>query len=180
MKNILKTALIGSIVSVTSLYAIQGIASPRGGYMDDCQYQERHIQNDPDLKRGYGANRPAAFMKHGKKMKKGPKGHNLLAGLDLTQEQKDQIADIDREYNEKFYQLDKQLRDNRFALTDLDLPANDTRKSINQLAREHGDLVAETIILRHEKRSKVEALLTEEQSAKLADRKMQRQSRCAY
>lgn len=180
MKTIFKTALIGSFVSLTSLYAIQGIAAPRGDYMGDCQYQERQMQNRGSMERGFGKQQPAAFMKRGKGMKMRPKGHRLLAGLDLSQDQQDQVTDIDREYNEKFYQLDKQLRDNRIALADLNSPASDGQKSVNQLATEHGELVAKAIILRQEKRSKVEALLTEEQAAQLADRKMQRQPRWAY
>lgn len=105
----------------------------------------------------------------------GPRAHrrmgdfSYLAGkLDLGEEQRKTIRGITSKSRTKARDLGASLRENRDQMDDL-LDDKGYGADFDKLARRHGELIGEMIILRAQTCSQIEGVLTAEQKEKLQD-----------
>ncbi len=92
-----------------------------------------------------------------------------LTRLDgLTDEQKTQLRQIRQEARDTFRELRDQMQDNRTELRDAMADKADL-ETIRGLADKQGEQVARMIVLRAERRDKINGVLTEEQRQQLVD-----------
>lgn len=97
-------------------------------------------------------------------------GMRMLHGLDLTQEQRDQVFKIFHEQTPAMRERMQTAREAQQALRKAALSSNFDAAQARQLADAAGKAHAEMALLRAEGLSKVIAILTPEQRAKLEER----------
>jgi periplasmic protein CpxP/Spy len=111
-------------------------------------------------------------------MQDGPRGGmRMLRGLDLTQEQRDQVFKIFHEQAPAMRERTQAAREAQRALRQAALSPGFDSARARQLADALGKAQAELALMRVEGMSKVVALLTPEQRAKLEQARERRQRR---
>jgi Spy/CpxP family protein refolding chaperone len=101
-------------------------------------------------------------------------GMRMLRGLDLTQEQRDQVFKIFHEQAPAVRERMQAARDAQQALRKSALSGSFDAAQARQLAEAAGKAHAELALMRAETMSKVAALLTPEQRARLEERRERR------
>lgn len=104
----------------------------------------------------------------------GMRGDRGMRGLNLTQEQRDQIFQITYEQEPKLRDLHKAMRARRQALRDAATAKQFDKAKVQALADEQAKLEAQMIVMRTETRNKIYNLLTDDQRAQLAQRQERR------
>ena len=110
--------------------------------------------------------------KHGKKSD--GRIERMIKHLDLTDEQATQVRSIRDSYQPKMKALREKMKDNRKQLREEMHAETIDQQKVKKLAQTMGDLKAEKIILRAEKRSKIRDVLTGEQREKMKEMKQHR------
>ncbi len=102
------------------------------------------------------------------------RGERGLRGLNLTQEQRDQIFEITYAQQPALRDLRKQLRAGRQALGEAATAKVFDKEKVQALADEQAKREAQMIVMRTETRNKIYQLLTDEQREQLTQRPARR------
>lgn len=131
----------------------------------------------------------ADFMQRGHGMEGGPgmaggpamEGpwhmRGFMHGLNLTDEQRDQVFKVKYEEMPTVHEKMKALRANREALREATKAGAFDAAKVRELANAQGQLMADMIVIRAQTSSKIYALLTPEQKEKMAKRQERRHER---
>lgn len=145
MKKSIKPLLVVALVAASLGTMSQISAKPYGDGYGDC-------------------------MRGGQKM--GPRGayggkgfniERMSQRLDLTEEQRTQVESIVEKSAQQFSDLRSELQQNRESLRELSSKTPFDEVKVRELADKQGDLKADMIVLRAQRRSQISAILTEEQ-----------------
>jgi len=110
--------------------------------------------------------------KHGKKS--GQRMERMIKHLELSDEQATQVRSIRDSYQPKMKALREKMKENRKQLREEMRAETIDQEKVEKLAKSMGDLKADKIILRAEKRSKIHDVLTKEQREKMKEMKERR------
>ena len=152
MKKSFKTLLAAALVAVTLGLAGQVAAMPYGGGPGGC-------------------------MRGNQQMGPGGRGFNLERmsnRLNLTEEQRNQVQAIVDGNSEQMTDLRTRMQQNRETMRQLVQQTPFAEEKVRKLADEQGDLKADMIVLRAQQRSKINAILTDEQRAQMQNRPWRR------
>jgi Spy/CpxP family protein refolding chaperone len=103
-------------------------------------------------------------------------GGPMLRGLNLTQDQQDQIFKIRHDQPQAFYDQHKALRAARQSLHELSTADSFDQAKAQQAAQAMGQADAQLALLRAQTQAQIRAVLTPEQRQQLADRQMAHRS----
>lgn len=92
-----------------------------------------------------------------------------LRGLDLTDEQKAKVKEVIETNRTSFEPTIKAMKENRAKLHDLSKDGTFDQAQVEALAKEQGDLVAQSIVQKEGVKAQIFATLTDEQKVKAAE-----------
>jgi len=141
---------------------------------DDDRYErfERYEHSEDDDRYERHGYKGKYCDKHGKKS--GHRMERMIKHLDLSDEQATQVRSIRDSYQPKMIALREKMKESRKQLREEMHAETIDQDKVKKLAQTIGDLKAEKIILRAEKRNKVHKVLTEEQRNKMKEMKQRR------
>jgi len=102
---------------------------------------------------------------------KGGMLERMTQGLDLTDQQQQQVKQIHRKNRITGMTVHDAMQDNREAMQKLDLGAKNYKQQVTKLAGEQADLVKQMIVHHADVRAQIYALLTPEQQETLTQMK---------
>lgn len=100
-----------------------------------------------------------------------------LRSLALTDEQKAKVKEILTASKQRIRPLVESLRANRENLEKLTAAGNFDEKTVSEIASQSGQIISQMIVERERSKSEIYSLLTDEQKAKLAELKAEREAR---
>ena len=141
---------------------------------DDDRYErhERYEHSEDDDRYERHGYKGKYCDKHGKKS--GQRMERMIKHLDLSDEQATQVRSIRDSYQPKMQALREKMQENRKQLREEMQSETIDQEKVKKLAQATGDLKAEKIILRAEKRNKIHNVLTKEQREKMKEMKERR------
>lgn len=99
----------------------------------------------------------------GKHQGRGFNVERMSRKLNLTDEQRTQVESIVEASSQQFSDIRTELQQNRASLRELSLETPLDEAKVRELADTQGDLKADMIVLRAQRRSQISAILTDEQ-----------------
>jgi len=165
MNKIVTTLLVSSL-------ALGGFTLANASDDDRYERYERYEHSDDDDRYERKGYKGKYCDKHGKKS--GDRMERMIKHLELSDEQATQVRSIRDSYQPKMQALREKMQENRKQLREEMHAETIDQEKVKKLADKMGDLKADKIILRAEKRNKIHNVLTNEQREKMKEMKERR------
>jgi len=170
MKKLTQTLLVTSVLAVGATAA--GAAFAGHGKGHDCSHEKGQ-----DCKHGKHKHGKNGKHEHGKSGKHDGMGHGnfdaehrldrMTKKLDLSEEQREQVKAIFDANQTDRQALGESMQQNREPLRNLIASDDASEADIRAMAETQGQQKADMIVMKAESRRSIEALLTDEQKAKM-------------